>query len=109
MPVTPLGRSLVVSPMLTPLVSSRVVFAAAAGASPAQAATRVSSPLRKRWQRTPPVARPLPGYSANGVSFTAPGSVPGRAVDEPEAVSTTAPSSDAASPDRAPNHTTRSP
>ena len=33
------------------------------GAAPAQAKTRVSSPLRKRWQRTPPVARPLAGYS----------------------------------------------
>ena len=33
--------------------------AARAGAAPAQAKTRASSPLRKRWQRTPPVARPL--------------------------------------------------
>ena len=46
--------------------------------------TSVSSPLRNRWQRTPPVARPLAGYSANGVTLTAPGSVPGRAVDEPD-------------------------
>ena len=43
-----------------------------AGAGPAQASSRVSSPLRKRWQRTPPVARPLAGYSANGVTLTAP-------------------------------------
>ena len=50
------------------------------GAGPAQAKTRVSSPLRNRWQRTPPVARPLAGYSANGVTLTAPGSVPGSAV-----------------------------
>ena len=56
---------------------------------PAQAKTRVSSPLRNRWQRTPPVARPLAGYSENGVTFTAPGSVPGSAVDEPETVTTT--------------------
>ena len=28
---------------------------------PAQPSSRVSSPLRNRWQRTPPVARPLPG------------------------------------------------
>ncbi len=63
--------------------------AARAGACPAQAKTRVSSPLRKRWQRTPPVARPLAGYSPNGVTLTAPGSVPGSAVDEPDAVTTT--------------------
>src|SRR5215218_8759997 len=63
--------------------------AARAGAAPAQANTNASSPLRKRWQRTPTVARPLPGYSSNGVTLTAPGSVPGRAVDEPLAVTTT--------------------
>ena len=51
-----------------------------AGPGPAQANTSVSSPLRKRWQRTPPVPRPLAGYSANGVTLTAPGSVPGSAV-----------------------------
>ena len=78
--------------------------AALAGAAPAHAKTRASSPLRKRWQRTPPVARPLGGYSENGVTFTAPGSVPGSAVEEPEAVTTTA---SAAS--TAPNHATRSP
>ena len=33
----------------------------APGAAPAQAKTRVSSPLRKRWQRTPPVAAALGG------------------------------------------------
>ena len=36
------------------------------------------------------MARPLPGYSEKGVTFTAPGSVPGKAVDEPLAVTTTA-------------------
>ena len=55
----------------------------APGPRPAQAKTRVSSPLRNRWQRTPPVARPLGGYSENGVTLTAPGSVPGSAVEEP--------------------------
>ena len=35
--------------------------AAMAGAGPAQASSRASSPLRNRWQRTPPVARPLAG------------------------------------------------
>ena len=35
-----------------------------AGPGPAQASTSTSSPLRNRWQRTPPVARPLGGYSA---------------------------------------------
>ena len=59
-------------------------------ASPAQARIRASSPLRNRWQRTPPVARPLAGYSENGVTLTAPGSVPGSAVDEPRRVTTTA-------------------
>ena len=44
--------------------------AARAGAVPAQAKTRASSPLRNRWQRTPPVARPLAGYSENGVTLT---------------------------------------
>ena len=40
------------------------------GPGPAQASTSTSSPLRNRWQRTPPVARPLGGYSAYGVTFT---------------------------------------
>ena len=53
------------------------------------ATRRVSSPLRNRWQRTPPVPRPLPGYSANGVTLTRPASVPGRASDEPDTVTTT--------------------
>ncbi len=42
-----------------------------------------SSPERKRWHRTPPVARPLPGYSANGVTLIVPASVPGRAAALP--------------------------
>src|SRR5690606_24036664 len=67
-----------------------LLAAARAGPGPAQAATNASSPLRKRWARTPPVARPLAGYSVKGVTLTAPGSVPGRAVDEPEAVTATA-------------------
>ena len=57
--------------------------AATAGEGPTQASWRTSSPLRKRWQRTPPVPRPLLGYSSNGVTFTLPASVPGSAVDEP--------------------------
>src|SRR3954451_537885 len=71
---------------------------ARAGPSPAHANTRVSSPLRKRWQRTPPVPRPLAGYSANGVTLTAPGSVPGSAVLEPDEVTTTAESSTSNAP-----------
>ena len=63
---------------------------ARAGVAPAQARTRVSSPLRKRWHRTPPVARPLGGYSAYGVTFRAPGWVPGRASLVPLAVTTIA-------------------
>ncbi len=48
----------------TPLV------AAARGRGPTQPSTSVSSPRRKRWQRTPPVARPLAGYSSKGVTLT---------------------------------------
>ena len=44
-----------------------------AGPGPAQASTSTSSPLRNRWQRTPPVARPLAGYSSKGVTLTRPG------------------------------------
>jgi hypothetical protein len=46
---------------------------------PIEAMTRLSSPLRKRWQRTPPVALPLAGYSANGVTLTLAPDVPGSA------------------------------
>src|SRR6476659_156768 len=83
--------------------STAAALAAAArgGAAPAHANTSMSSPLRKRWQRTPPVARPLPGYSANGVTLTDPASVPGSAVPEPEAVTTTA-----SAGSKAPNQTT---
>ncbi len=83
-------------------IGAPLAAAARAGAEPAQAKTRVSSPLRKRWQRTPPVARPLAGYSANGVTLTAPGSVPGSAVDEPDDVTTT----DVGAGSTAPNQTT---
>ena len=64
--------------------------AAMAGAGPAQASSRESSPLRNRWQRTPPVARPLAGYCRNSVTLTEPASVPGRARDVPDTVATTA-------------------
>ena len=47
----------------------RSCCAARAGAAPAQARVRQSSPFRNRWQRTPPVARPLRGYWSNGVSL----------------------------------------
>lgn len=64
--------------------------AARAGTAPAQARARQSSPLRNRWQRTPPVARPLRGYWSNGVSlavvWTESSSVP----REPATVNTTA-------------------
>ncbi len=91
-------------PSRLPVASGRstgapLAAAARAGAVPAQAKTRVSSPLRKRWQRTPPVARPLGGYSEKGATLTAPGSVPGSAVDEPDAVTTTE-----AAGSTAPNH-----
>src|SRR5689334_9904796 len=82
-------------PSRRPVASGRstgapLAAAAIAGAVPAHAKTRVSSPLRNRWHRTPPVARPFAGYSPNGVTLTAPASVPGRAVDAPLAVTTTA-------------------
>ena len=59
------------------------VVAAITGAGPTKASWRASSPLRKRWHRTPPVPRPLPGYSLKGVTLTEPASVPGRAEDAP--------------------------
>ena len=61
-----------------------------AGAGPAQAMTSASSPLRNRWQRTPPVARPLAGNSCSGVTFTLPAVVPGSAPARPATVITTA-------------------
>src|SRR6478672_2970767 len=67
-----------------------LLAAATAGPGPAQPRSRVSSPLRNRWQRTPPVARPFAGYSANAVTFTVPTSVPGSARDVPATVTTTA-------------------
>src|SRR6516164_6133044 len=63
-----------------------------AGPGPAQAAIRPPSPLRKRWQRTPPVARPFGGYSAKGVTLTLAAPVPGSAPDLPATVTTTEPS-----------------
>ena len=65
-------------PSRRPSASGRVTatplgWAARASARPTQARSRPSSPLRNRWARTPPVARPLPGYSAKGVTFHAPG------------------------------------
>ena len=49
--------------------------------------------MRKRWHRTPPVARPFAGYSANGVTFADPVWVPGSASDPPLIVTTLAPHS----------------
>ncbi|MCY1370078.1 hypothetical protein D9M69_571530 [compost metagenome] len=66
---------------------------ALAGPCPAQAIRRVSSPFRNRCARTPAVARPLGGYSANAVTFPAPGAVPGKAPSVPDTVTTTAASS----------------
>src|ERR1035441_1627587 len=60
-----------------------------AGRGPAQASTRASSPFRSRWQRTPPVARPLGGYSAYGVTFTVAAEAPGSAPALPATVTTT--------------------
>ena len=67
-----------------------VSVAPSAGAAPAQAMTSVSSPLRNRWQRTPPVARPLPGYSCSGVTLTLSPAAPGSAPVLPATVTTTA-------------------
>src|SRR5215472_12681620 len=63
--------------------------APSAGPGPAQAMTRRSSPLRKRWQRTPPVALPFGGYSANGVTLTLATDAPGSAPTRPATVTTT--------------------
>src|SRR5258708_37019753 len=65
-------------------------LAPTAGAGPAQAMTSVSSPLRNRWQRTPPVARPLPGNSCSGVTLTLSAAAPGSADALPATVTTTA-------------------
>src|SRR6201993_5028671 len=64
--------------------------AATAGVGPAHAMTSMSSPLRNRWQRTPPVARPLPGNSCSGVTFTLAALAPGSAPALPATVTTTA-------------------
>src|ERR1700722_16767247 len=80
--------------------------AASTGGGPIQAWIRPSSPLRKRWQRTPPVARPLGGYSENGVTLTDAPPVPGSAPDRPATVTTTASPEEPDEPDagpRAPN------
>src|SRR5918994_626506 len=71
------------------VIGTPLAAAAIAGAAPAQARRSVSSPRRNRWQRTPAVARPLAGYSVYGVTFTEPGCVPGRAVDDPATLTTT--------------------
>lgn len=46
------------------------VAVAPTGRGPIQATVRSVSPLRNRWARTPPVARPFAGYALNGVTFT---------------------------------------
>src|SRR5215469_15023266 len=63
--------------------------APSAGPGPTQAMTKRSSPLRKRWQRTPPVALPFGGYSANGVTLTLAADAPGSAPARPATVTTT--------------------
>src|SRR5215475_8665654 len=63
--------------------------APSAGPAPTQAMTRRSSPLRRRWQRTPPVALPFGGYSANGVTLTLAADAPGSAPARPATVTTT--------------------
>lgn len=67
-----------------------VFWAARAGVVPAQARIRTSSPFRKRWQRTPPVARPLRGYWSKGVSFADVPAEESRVPVEPATVKTTA-------------------
>ena len=43
----------------------------ASGSRPTQASARASSPFRKRWARTPPVARPLAGNSSKALTLAA--------------------------------------
>ena len=116
-------RSAMPDPSRLPTGSGRMTglpesVAPTAGAGPAQAMTSASSPLRNRWQRTPPVARPLAGNSCSGVTFTLPAVVPGSAPARPATVITTAgeyvpggPDGDpeAAAASTAPNHTTEAP
>ena len=73
--------------------------APSAGEGPAQARMSASSPLRNRWHRTPPVARPLDGNSAYGLTFTLPAAVPGKAPALPATVTTTWPADPPAPPD----------
>src|SRR5690606_26152721 len=63
--------------------------AAIGGVGPAQARSGVWPPRRTRWHRPPPVARPLAGYSAYGVTLTEPACVPGSEPLDPETVTTT--------------------
>ena len=80
------------------------------GPGPIHARSSPSSPLRNRWQRTPPVARPFAGNSANGVTLTLAAPVPGSAPDRPATVTTTiSPPAAAASGPTAPNHTADAP
>ena len=48
---------------------------ARAGERPTQPNSSMSSPLRKRWHRTPPVARPLAGNAVKGVTSRTPAGV----------------------------------
>ena len=70
--------------------------APSAGWGPAQASCSSVSPLSSRWARTPAVARPLAGYSARGVFFMEPGTVPGSVSSPAVTVTTTARSPSAA-------------
>src|SRR5918996_5924527 len=80
------------------VIGTPLAAAAIAGAAPAQARRSVSSPRRNRWQRTPAGARPLAGDSVYEGTFTGPGCVPGRAVDDPATLTTTESRSTSAAP-----------
>ena len=79
--------------------------AARAGVGPAQARARGGPRPRNRWQRTPPVARPLRGVLLEGGDLGGARLGAGRASDGPATVTTTA----SAAGSTAPKKTTRRP
>ena len=66
----------------------------APAARPTHASVRRSSPRRNACERTPPVARPLPGNSSNRETLMRPASVPGSTPSAPEIVTATRSSPD---------------
>ena len=85
-----LTRRVALRPDIGQLPSRAVGADRERGERPTQARCNASSPFRNRWARTPPVARPLAGNSANSLTFALPGSVPSRVSLPAATVTTTA-------------------